>query len=133
MKPSLPVDFTDPTRAGHHPERAVGSGWENGELIATTAPGTYGGEQPDEVFGGPVFDVGQLLEILMLGARDADAVGERAVLLSFLLKDARGPTSLRQLGLWLDCNHVTAKKRLTTFQADFVEQIRGLLASAAHR
>lgn len=128
MKPSLQIVDDAPRRAGNHPERAAGSGFESGELIATTAPGSYGGEAVAPV-ASDVFDAGELLEILLLGARDAEAVGCRAVFLAFVLKSPRGPQSLRELGSWLDCSHVTAMARLNAFKSDFAREFQHRLTT----
>lgn len=91
--------------------------------VAWTAPG----DAPD---GGGV-DVEQVLDLLMLGNADAQRVGERAILLAYLMpRCARRPQNLRQLGARIGCSHEAARQKLDRLRADFAKEITDFTTNA---
>jgi hypothetical protein len=72
-------------------------------------------------------DVEQLIDALLSGNADTVKIGERAVMLSYLLPGcAYRPTSLRELGTRLGCSHVAARDKLNRLQAEFAGEFADL-------
>lgn len=96
---------------------------------------TYADDSGQEPTG--PFDPEKFIDAMLTGAASAAKVGEHAVMLAYLLKQAgadipSGPRSLRELAAWLGVSHVTAAARLTTFKAGFAAQTRGFLTNRPH-
>lgn len=73
-----------PTRTGHHPEKAIGAGWENDELIAVTTTGSYGGPPSDELTRPHAQEIiAGFLRLITDGA-SALMVGQRVLMLAYL-------------------------------------------------
>jgi hypothetical protein len=71
-------------------------------------------------------DVEQLIDALISGNADTVHIGERAVMLSFLMpRCAYRPKSLRELGARLGCSHVAARDKLNRLKTEFAREFDG--------
>ena len=110
-----------------------GIGWEGGERVPVVEPSA----QEETLPGSKGVEVEPFLDALLTAAKDSTEVGERVVFLAYMLSQlkespgvATGPKSLRELGLWLGCSHVTAGARLNTFKAGFADDFQRSLNTA---
>ena len=108
-----------------------GVGWEGGERVRVVEPAAQEEAERPNARG---IEVEPFLDALMTAAKDTTEIGERVVLLAYLLGQfgegpgvATAPKSLRELGRLLGCSHVTAGARLNTFRAGFAEDLQRLL------
>ena len=79
-----------------------------------------------------------LLEWLLIGARNATEAGERAAFIGYLLNlekvtVPRAPKSLRELAGWLGCSHVAARAKVNRFKAVFIEENADLVNRPTRR
>jgi|GEM_PF-1846536 hypothetical protein len=88
--------------------------YEDGELVPFVGHASDEELPPDDSSGAMVTP--QFIDSMMRGANSLDEIGARLVLTSFgQPKCLYRPKSLRELALWLNCSHPTAKKLFTTF------------------
>jgi hypothetical protein len=72
-------------------------------------------------------DVERLIDALISGNADTVQIGERAVILSYLLPGcAYRPNSLRELGARLGCSHVAARDKLNRLKVEFAGEFADL-------
>lgn len=92
----------------------------NGERVPVAWPADHD-EEPQDVGG---VEIEQVLDLLMVGTVDARRIGERAVMLSYLMpRCLNRPKTLRELGCRLGCSHVAARARLTKLRREFAKEM----------
>ena len=101
--------------------------------LAEGAPVTLQGDGKLESIWWPSFeeeapeggvDVEQVLDLLMSCKVSTARIGERAVLLSYLMpRCISRPKTLRELGSRLGCSHVAARDKLTKLKREFAEEL----------
>jgi hypothetical protein len=113
MKPSLEIEPEPTNQTGYYVAHATGSGFDDdGTLIATTTANTL--PQCDPLYAPSLS--GATLDCVIT-ARTLAEIGERAVLLAYVLKSFTAPKNLRELGHRLGCSHTAARTRLSKFKA----------------
>jgi len=96
---------------------AAGFGFEDGELVPIV-------EEQITTDEAPRFDVEQLLDALITGAKNTTEVGQRAVILAFLLKRPAAPQSKTALAALLDVSRPTGDKLLTVISQCLQRELR---------
>jgi hypothetical protein len=95
---------------------------DSGRPVQTVEPEVY--NEPDPEPAG--LELVPLLEWFLIGARDAGEVGQRLVLLGYLIRAPGAPRSLRELAVWFGCSHTAARRRVSRFKADFARELQDL-------
>jgi hypothetical protein len=101
---------------------------DDGERVPIVRPADDDGDGDGETPGTDRrgIDVEQLIDALLSGNADATRIGERAVLLAYLMpRCTYRPRSLRELGARLGCSHVAARDKLNRVKAEFVKELDG--------
>jgi hypothetical protein len=122
MKSNAMADETPPSRSGHHPEQAAGSGWDAGELVATTAPGTYGGEVAEHIEADAQSIIAAFLRMMTTDA-PALLVGQRVMLLAYLTGQTDCKTS-RELATRLNVTPARVSQILRTIPQELASLCR---------
>ena len=96
---------------------------EAGRPVVVTHPVYYDdhGGQPSDPRG--EIDPEQLLICLLTRAKNCSEVGERAMVLAYIMQVEGGPTTLRALGAALGVSHTGALKAVSRLKADFLREM----------
>lgn len=100
--------------------------WDEGELVPIVMPAEIEPEPPTI----KDFDIQQFIIACFHGAKDAVAMGQNIVLLSYILKVEGAPDNLRDLGFYLHCSHTAARKKVSKFKRSLRREIEKRVSNA---